>query len=131
MLKHCTILAHTLAHIANKFSRLKIIGMFISAGSINTCDLALTLALAGFQPNDLLKYITRDEATGTSMCSICSSFFHKSPSNVRNHIESKHFTNTFVYNCPHCGKECSSHQALLKHKSRSCPAAKQLQLQQN
>ena len=76
-------------------------------------------------PEDLLKYIDKIEE-GNYFCTICASFSHKNRANVRNHVESKHFTNTFLYTCPHCGKECPSHQALLKHKSRNCPIAKQL-----
>jgi len=71
----------------------------------------------GFDPADLLQYIVKDSATGSLACSLCSNFSHRSRANVRNHIESKHFPNTFVYTCPVCAKDCPSHQSLLKHKS--------------
>jgi len=68
-------------------------------------------------PATLIQYIARDETTGQYQCSLCSDFSHKSRANVRNHVESKHFQNTFVYSCSYCDKTCTSHQALLKHKS--------------
>jgi len=71
----------------------------------------------GVDPADLLQYIVKDTASGILSCSLCSHFSHRSRANVRNHIESKHFPNTFVYTCPTCAKECPSHQSLLKHKS--------------
>jgi len=71
----------------------------------------------GPDPADLLQYIVKDSATGNLSCSLCTNFSHRSRANVRNHIESKHFPNTFVYTCPVCFKDCPSHQSLLKHKS--------------
>ena len=72
---------------------------------------------SGFDPADLLQYIVKDSISGNLACSLCSRFSHRSRANVRNHIESKHFPNTFVYSCPICCKNCPSHQSLLKHKS--------------
>merc|ERR1712096_419232 len=71
----------------------------------------------GDDPADLLQYINKDQTTGLHICSICSNFSHKSRSNVRNHIESKHFAGSFIYTCSICEKTCASHQSLLKHKS--------------
>ena len=63
-----------------------------------------------------MKYIGKDDL-GNHFCTLCSKFSHKARANVRNHVESKHFANMFVYTCPTCGKCCPSHQSLLKHKS--------------
>merc|ERR1719347_171552 len=68
-------------------------------------------------PTELLQYIVKTPEGGHT-CGICFNFVHQSRSNVRNHVESEHFKNAFVYTCPECNKECISHQALLKHKSR-------------
>ena len=73
--------------------------------------------ISGDDPADLLQYINKDQTTGLHICSICSNFSHKSRSNVRNHIESKHFAGSFIYTCSICEKTCASHQSLLKHKS--------------
>merc|ERR1719158_2624926 len=69
-------------------------------------------------PADLDQFIERGDL-GYS-CHICASFSHASRSNVRNHVESKHFPNTFVYNCDACQKQCNSRQALQQHKSKIC-----------
>lgn len=69
-------------------------------------------------PEDLDQFISRVELGYN--CDICAAFSHVSRSNVRNHVESKHFPNTFVYNCNVCGKQCNSRQALQQHKSKIC-----------
>ena len=69
------------------------------------------------QPEELLKYIDRDEVGSCYFCTLCNGFSHKSRANVRNHVESKHFPKHFVYTCQTCGHNCPSHQSLLKHKS--------------
>ena len=67
-------------------------------------------------PADLDQFIAR---TGSGYsCGLCGAFTHGSRSNTRNHIESRHFPNTFVYNCDICQKQCSSRQALQQHKSK-------------
>ena len=68
-------------------------------------------------PADLLQYSVKNELLGIYQCTLCSEFSHKSRANVRNHIESKHFPNSFSYPCHFCEKILPSHQSLLKHKS--------------
>ena len=68
------------------------------------------------RPEDLLQYIDKDQL-GNHLCMLCNDFKHKSRANVRNHVESKHFTNLFVYECDVCGKTAASQQALHRHKS--------------
>eukprot|EP00092_Neocalanus_flemingeri_P037293 GFUD01040614.1.p1 GENE.GFUD01040614.1~~GFUD01040614.1.p1 ORF type:complete len:393 (+),score=68.12 GFUD01040614.1:147-1181(+) len=70
------------------------------------------------RPEDLDQFIGRGELGYN--CEICAQFGHASKSNVRNHVESKHFPNTFVYNCNICNKTCNSRQALQQHKSKKC-----------
>lgn len=54
------------------------------------------------------------------ICSICRTFSHKSKYNVQNHVESKHFPKSFVYNCKYCTKEFYQRNTLSSHESR-CP----------
>jgi len=68
------------------------------------------------RPEDLLQYIGKDQL-GNHLCMLCNDFKHKSRANVRNHVESKHFTNLFIYECDICGKTAASQQALHRHKS--------------
>jgi len=70
------------------------------------------------KPEDLDQFIGRGELGYN--CEVCAQFSHASKSNVRNHIESKHFPNTFFYNCSICNKTCNSRQALQQHKSKKC-----------
>ena len=79
------------------------------------------LLIPGFEftdPSQLDQFMEKN-ATGRMQCSICKDFSHDR-THVRNHIESKHFPNTFSYNCPyeHCGKVFYTFQAIQKHKSR-------------
>jgi len=69
-------------------------------------------------PEDLDQFISRVELGYN--CDICAAFSHASRSNVRNHVESKHFPRSFVYNCDVCRKQCNSRQALQQHKSKIC-----------
>ena len=69
------------------------------------------------KPEDFDKYIVPNES-GVNSCSICHVFSHVAKSNVRNHVESKHFPNSFVYNCEKCGLSVGTKKALQRHKSR-------------
>ena len=66
-------------------------------------------------PDDLFKFVERDEVG--PFCGICRIFRHKSNSNVRNHVESKHFPFRFVYTCEICGKQVKTKASLSTHKS--------------
>ena len=67
--------------------------------------------------DDLDRYIVRDEAVRKYMCSICGKVGHKSRSNVRNHIESKHFPGRYQYPCSDCTVVFNTRTALAVHKS--------------
>ena len=64
-------------------------------------------------------YVSRVEAEGPSawLCTICSSFRHRSKHNVQNHIEAVHFPNSFEYNCRVCGKVFNTRNKYYKHMS--------------
>ena len=69
-------------------------------------------------PSQFEQFLHKDFETGKWQCMICKDFSHKTPSCVRNHVESKHLPNTFSYNCPYCGKTFGTNQAFMKHKNR-------------
>merc|ERR1719186_2225058 len=65
---------------------------------------------------DFKKYIERDE--NGPHCGICQQFYNRSVTNVRNHIESKHFPNSFMYTCRKCSINVSTKVALDRHITR-------------
>jgi len=67
-------------------------------------------------PEDFKKYIVQSEKGPT--CGVCFNFSHRSKSNVQNHIESKHFPNSFTYSCHKCYKNVSTKKALEIHINR-------------
>jgi len=69
-------------------------------------------------PDDLKKFVMQDPVTKVRYCSICSNYSHKAQANVRDHIESKHYNNHFIYNCDKCSKPFPTKMALFKHKPR-------------
>jgi len=71
-------------------------------------------------PDDLKKYILREPVTRLNVCGICSNFKHKVITNVREHIESKHYSHMFTYECKFCGKTFNTKMGLAKHKPK-CP----------
>jgi len=66
---------------------------------------------------DLKKYIVRRDIIPE--CGICFNYSNKSSTNVRNHIESKHFPGMFSHKCDYCEKIYNSKQAVDKHRIRS------------
>jgi len=68
------------------------------------------------QPEDLLKFVV--SGVGGVMCSLCAKFF-KCKRDARNHIESIHFPNSFVYACEHCGKEFNALNTKNVHITRN------------
>ena len=65
-------------------------------------------------PQDLDQHIGRSE-DGVPCCLICPNFKHSSKYHVRNHVESKHFPDTFIYTCHICQKQCNNRKALENH----------------
>jgi len=74
-------------------------------------------------PSDLLQFVSENVGHGEGenryKCSICNMFSHNGRAHVRNHIESKHFPNHFMYNCEHCEKTFTSKSSYHMHKSRA------------
>jgi len=69
-------------------------------------------------PEELLQFVVRSDLEGKFMCSICQSFSHAKKYHVRNHVESKHFPNTFEYPCNICQKSYFTRKALESHLSK-------------
>ena len=67
-------------------------------------------------PEDFKKFIEKDESG--PHCGICRQFYNRSVTNVRNHIESKHFPNSFLYTCPNCSINVNTKVALDRHATR-------------
>jgi len=60
-------------------------------------------------------YVTRSSESGKPTCGVCGNFSNHSLGNVRHHIESRHFPNTFSYTCHHCHKTVATRKALQRH----------------
>jgi len=73
-------------------------------------------------PSELMQFVEQDKediSRRRYVCNICNNFYHQSKSNVRNHVECKHFPDSFVYNCELCGNSLPSKAALHKHKHKA------------
>ena len=52
---------------------------------------------------DFDQYVGRS-ANGSKCCGLCFNFESNHPRDLRNHIEARHFPDTFTYQCPECNK---------------------------
>jgi len=68
-------------------------------------------------PDDLYIFCTKEPGQNKWKCSICSDYTNNGRNHVRNHVESKHFPNSFQYQCPQCDKTCNTKKGLDVHKS--------------
>ena len=77
------------------------------------------LILGSFQdPSELLQYVTEGFAgTKRFLCTLCS-YAHNVKANVRNHVESVHYPNSFQYSCDQCDKMFPSKNNMQLHRSR-------------
>jgi len=76
-------------------------------------------------PSDLLQFVVKDptscvisDSRPKYVCSLCFKFSHQGKTNVRNHVESKHFPGQFVYDCDQCQMTFPSKSAVQLHRSR-------------
>ena len=67
-------------------------------------------------PEDFIQYVLRN-GDGSHSCTLCE---HKQKLmfDVRNHVESKHFPNTFTYSCEFCAMSFGTRSAYLGHKKK-------------
>ena len=70
-------------------------------------------------PEQLMEYVVRDPESGKYYCVMCNNFSHLSKSNVRNHVESIHFPDTFSYSCSLCASTFKTRQELYRHRSQN------------
>jgi len=77
-------------------------------------------------PKDLLQFVVKDvtscvlpDSRPKYVCRLCYKFTHQGKTNVRNHVESKHFPGQFVYDCDQCQMTFPSKNALQLHRSRT------------
>jgi len=69
------------------------------------------------RPEEFNQFIARN-VSGSYDCSICHSFSHRSVTTVRNHVESRHFPNSFSYSCTQCEMTFGTKTNLENHKRR-------------
>jgi len=69
-------------------------------------------------PSELNQFIRRDLEDGKYHCNICNNFSHKTSSCARNHVEAKHFPNSFVHSCDICLEIFKNSIALNNHRAR-------------
>jgi len=69
-------------------------------------------------PSDLLQFVMDSIAANKRyQCSLCN-YEHNVKANVRNHVESVHFPNTFQYPCDQCDQLFPSKNNVQLHRSR-------------
>ena len=70
-------------------------------------------------PEDLDQYVL-SSGDGSFCCGICNQTMnHKGT--LKEHIESKHFPNSFSYQCPECSHVVGTKKALKRHRQNRHP----------
>jgi len=69
-------------------------------------------------PEELLQFLTKDEELNHYTCNLCLKVI-KQKKDARNHVESIHFPNTFVYSCTLCEKTFNSKNSRNVHITRN------------
>jgi len=64
---------------------------------------------------DFDKFMEKEPETSGYFCNICQMYRKRGKADVRNHIESKHFPNSFSYNCHICSYVVGTNKALSRH----------------
>ena len=75
------------------------------------------IILGPTDPSQLLQYIER-LVDGKYSCMLCNAYSHVNKSCTKNHIEAKHFPNTFIYKCNICYKTFYNRIAMNNHRAR-------------
>jgi hypothetical protein len=71
---------------------------------------------------DFDQFIARDPADLQRCCTLCGVFRNRSVTNVRMHVEARHFPGIFRYTCPTCGRVLA-HRIAFRSHSKQCQAA--------
>ena len=70
-------------------------------------------------PSDLFQFVVETFDGGKRFhCGLCNKFAHSGKTHVRNHVESVHYPNSFLYPCDQCDKSFPSKQNFQLHRSR-------------
>ena len=69
-------------------------------------------------PSQLNNFIRKDDLDGRFYCTICESFSHRTKYNTRNHVEAKHFPESFLYKCNICSDIFTNATGLSNHRTR-------------
>ena len=68
------------------------------------------------------QYVDKDPSGKGFRCALCAEqgevFKNKGSYHILNHIESRHFPNTFVYSCDTCDKIMPTAKAHARHKEK-------------
>ena len=67
---------------------------------------------------DFEEYISKEPDGVKYYCSICEKFRKRGRSDVKDHIESIHFPNSFSYQCQYCDHVVGTNKALTRHVQR-------------
>ena len=78
----------------------------------------ILLPILGLDPEELFLYVRRDPGDQRFYCTLCSLFSHASRTNCRNHVEARHFPNTFHYPCDSCDSTFTTKSTWAMHKSK-------------
>ena len=81
------------------------------------CNTLFYLSGYSFQdPSDLLQFVRKDPYDQKFHCTLCDRFSHSVITCTRNHVESKHYPDTFTYQCDLCDQIFNSKMQLNNHK---------------
>jgi len=67
-------------------------------------------------PSDLLQFVRKDPYDQKFHCTLCDRFSHSVITCTRNHVESKHYPDSFTYQCDLCEQIFNSKMQLNNHK---------------
>ena len=91
---------------------------FVLKNHHKECEEIILLSILGLDPEELFQYVRRDPGDQRFYCTLCSLFSHASRTNCRNHVEARHFPNTFHYPCDSCDSTFTTKSTWAMHKSK-------------
>ena len=95
--------------------------IFLSVYFKYNSTIVLTLGMVPSEhsdPSELMIYVMPSDDQ-SHVCGICYLFKHASRNCVRNHVEAKHYPDSFLYTCHICGHNLKSKNCLNVHVSRN------------
>ena len=86
---------------------------------LNTLNKPLHVLGSFSDPDELYQFVKREgDTVGKFYCALCHRYSHVKRSNVRDHVESKHFQGSFLYHCDLCPETFSTKVSVQKHRHR-------------